>query len=165
VTGHDDTTAGLLVHGMGKDLVEPDWPPLTEDEVNAVLAQYGEASAGPDGEHAVITWWSPRPMSAAALVRGPATDVFVKRHDSRVRTAGQLAEEHAFAAHLRGRGLTVPAVRRTPGGATTVAGGHLVYEVHEVAAGVDLCRAGAAPPGLGGFRSPGPPARGADRLL
>jgi len=139
VTGQD-TPGGLLVHGMGKDPVEPDWLPLTEDEAGAVLARYGEPGTGPDGERAEITWWSPRPMSAAALVRGTATRVFVKRHDLRVRTAAQLAAEHAFAAHLRGRGLTVPAVRRTLAGATTVTSGHVVYEVHEVAAGVDLYR-------------------------
>jgi Ser/Thr protein kinase RdoA (MazF antagonist) len=139
MTGHD-APAGLLVHGMGKDPVEPDWAPLTEGEAGAILARYGEPSTGPGGEHAEITWWSPRPMSAAALVHGPATRVFVKRHDLRVRTAAQLAAEHAFAAHLRGRGLTVPAVRRTLDGATTVTSGQVVYEVHEVAAGVDLYR-------------------------
>lgn len=139
VTG-EGTPAGLLVHGMGKEPAQPDWPPLTEAEVGAVLARYGEPSAGPGGERAEITWWSPRPMSAAALVRGTATNFFVKRHDLRVRTAAQLAAEHAFAGHLRAQGLTVPAVRRTPDGATTVASGQVVYEVHEVAAGIDLYR-------------------------
>jgi Ser/Thr protein kinase RdoA (MazF antagonist) len=134
------TPGGLLVHGMGKDPVEPDWAPLTADEVGAVLARYGEAAPGPGGEHTEITWWSPRPMSAAALVRGTASQVFVKRHDLRVRTAAQLAAEHAFAAHLRGHGLTVPAVRRTLAGATTVTSGQVVYEVHEIAPGVDLYR-------------------------
>ena len=28
-----------LVHGMGKELVEPDWAPLTGDEVSAVLSR------------------------------------------------------------------------------------------------------------------------------
>lgn len=134
------TPDGLLVHGMGKEPAEPDWPPLTQDEVGAVLARYGEPGAGPGGEQAEITWWSPRPMSAAALVRGKSAGVFVKRHDLRVRTAQQLAAEHAFAGYLRGQGLTVPAVRRTLDGATTVTSGQVVYEVHEVAAGVDLYR-------------------------
>jgi Ser/Thr protein kinase RdoA (MazF antagonist) len=139
MTEHD-AEGGLLVHGMGKDLVEPDWPPLTVDEIDAVLARYGDAGLTQAGERAEITWWSPRPMSAAALVRGPSARVFVKRHDARVRTAGQLAAEHALAAHLRGNGLSVPAVRRTPDGATTITSGQVVYEVHDVAAGVDLYR-------------------------
>jgi Ser/Thr protein kinase RdoA (MazF antagonist) len=126
----------LLVHGMGKDLAEPDWEPLTDGEVTAVLAGYRPAG----GAETVVTWRSPRPMSAAALVsRGGAT-VLVKRHHTRVRSAGQLAAEHAFAAHLRAHGLPVPAVWRTPAGRTTVGRGDFVYEVHEVAAGIDLYR-------------------------
>ena len=74
-------------HGMGRDLVEPDWPPLTDAEVSAVLARYGRA-IGPAG----IRWRSPRPMSAAALVDCDGAEVFVKRHHVRVRTAGQLVE-------------------------------------------------------------------------
>jgi Ser/Thr protein kinase RdoA (MazF antagonist) len=131
-------TAGL-VHGMGKELVEPDWAPLTGDEVSAVLARYaGCATGGTTGGGTVVAWSSPRPMSAAGLVRHGDGTVFVKRHHSRVRSAGQLAAEHAFAAHLRARGLPVPAVWRTASGRTTVARGDFVYEVHEVAAGIDL---------------------------
>ena len=130
---------GLLVHGMGKDLAEPDWEPLNGEEVTAVLAGYhrpGQAGAA----EAVVTWRSPRPMSAAALVSRGGITAVVKRHHRRVRTATQLAAEHAFAAHLGARGLPVPAVWRTPAGRTTVARGDFVYEVHEVAAGIDLYR-------------------------
>jgi Ser/Thr protein kinase RdoA (MazF antagonist) len=130
-----------LVHGMGKELVEPDWAPLTGDEVSAVLARYaGWATGGTTGAGTVVAWSSPRPMSAAGLVRHGDGAVFVKRHHTRVRSAGQLAAEHAFAAHLRARGLPVPAVWRTASGRTTVARGDFVYEVHEVAAGIDLYR-------------------------
>ena len=130
-----------LVHGMGKDLVEPDWAPLTGDEVSAVLARYaGWATGGTTGAGTVVAWSSPRPMSAAGLVRHGDGTVFVKRHHTRVRSAGQLAAEHAFAAHLRARGLPVPAVWRTASGRTTVARGDFVYEVHEVVAGIDLYR-------------------------
>jgi Ser/Thr protein kinase RdoA (MazF antagonist) len=130
-----------LVHGMGKELVEPDWAPLTGDEVSAVLARYaGCATGGTMGAGTVVAWSSPRPMSAAGLVRHGDGTVFVKRHHTRVRSAGQLAAEHAFAAHLRARGLPVPAVWRTASGRTTVARGDFVYEVHEVAAGIDLYR-------------------------
>jgi Ser/Thr protein kinase RdoA (MazF antagonist) len=123
---------------MGKDLAEPDWEPLTDGEVSAVLAGY-RLPAGP--AEAVVTWRSPRPMSAAALVScGGGVTVVVKRHHRRVRTAAQLAAEHAFAGHLRARGRPVPAVCRTAAGLTTVADGDFVYEVHEVAAGIDLYR-------------------------
>jgi Ser/Thr protein kinase RdoA (MazF antagonist) len=140
-----------LVHGMGKELVEPDWAPLTGGEVSAVLARYGVPAghelpaAGPEhtgapGAGTVVAWSSPRPMSAAGLVRHGAGTVFVKRHHVRIRSAAQLAAEHAFATHLRVRGLPVPAVWRTAAGPTVVTDGDFVYEVHEVAAGVDLYR-------------------------
>jgi Ser/Thr protein kinase RdoA (MazF antagonist) len=133
------SSPAALVHGMGKELAEPDWSPLTDDEVAAVLARYDPAD--PRGRApAAITWRSPRPMSAAALVRQPDGDVFVKRHDPRVRTARQLAAEHAFLSFLRERGEPVPAVRRTPAGASVVRRGGFAYEVHGLAPGLDLYR-------------------------
>ena len=123
--------AAGLVHGMGKELVEPDWAPLTGDEVGAVLARYGlpaghdlaASGTGPGAgprTGAVVAWSSPRPMSAAGLVGHGTGTVFVKRHHVRVRSAAQLAAEHAFATHLRASGLPVPAVWRTPAGRTVV---------------------------------------------
>jgi Ser/Thr protein kinase RdoA (MazF antagonist) len=150
----------FLAHGMGKALVQPDWPPLTDDEVSAVLARYGRPGGG-----AVVSWQSPRPMSAAALVqcgggtsrargRGKQSgeEVFVKRHHTLVRTAGQLAAEHALAAHLRARGVAVPAVLSTPEGITVAQSGAYVYEVHAVAEGIDLYRDA---PSWSPFNSPG----------
>jgi len=122
-------------HGMGRDLVEPDWPPLTDEEVAAVLARYRRQGGVP-----AVRWRSPRPMSAAALVRGDGGEVFVKRHHKLVRTAAQLSAEHALADHLRARGVAVPAVLRRPDAGTTVASGDYVYEVHALAEGVDLYR-------------------------
>jgi Ser/Thr protein kinase RdoA (MazF antagonist) len=136
----DRAAAAGLVHGMGKELAEPDWSPLTGPEVSAVLAGYGPPGGASSGAAAVITWRSPRPMSAAALVRRDGTPFFVKRHDTSVRTAAQLAGEHAFASHLRAHGLPVPAVLRRACGATTVERGGFVYEVHSAARGVDLYR-------------------------
>ena len=121
-------------HGMGKDLVEPDWPPLTGEEVGAVLARYGR-----DGG-VTVRWRSPRPMSAAALAGRDGAVVFVKRHHTLVRTAAQLAAEHALAGHLRALGIPVPAVLRLPDGGTTVTSGDYVYEVHAPAGGTDLYR-------------------------
>ena len=146
-----------LVHGMGKELVEPDWSPLTSTEVRAVLAHYpqpgvrplvpaapdgipGTAPAGPSAGDEMITWRSPRPMSAAGLVRRGGVDLFVKRHHVRVRTPAQLGVEHAFIGHLRARGIPVPAVLRAAGGATATQHGDFVYEVHEVAGGLDRYR-------------------------
>ena len=131
---------GLLVHGMGKDLAEPDWEPLTDGEVTEVLAGYRPPGGAGAAAEAVVTWRSPRPMSAAALVSRGGVTAVVKRHHRRVRTPAQLAAEHAFAGHLSAHGLPVPAIWRTPAGQTTMARGHFVYEVQEVAAGIDLYR-------------------------
>jgi Ser/Thr protein kinase RdoA (MazF antagonist) len=140
--GLEPAGPGGLVHGMGKELVAPDWPPLTDAEVGAVLAAY---PAGPDGPLAgrpVLTWRSPRPMSAAGIVRcGPGgRSVFVKRHHRAVRSTAQLTTEHALASYLRLRGVPVPAVLRAADGATVTARGDFRYEVHELADGVDLYR-------------------------
>src|SRR5215471_8472943 len=143
--------AAGLVHGMGKELVEPDWAPLTAGEMSAVLAGYdvpaghgvaadGTGPAATPRTGTVVAWSSPRPMSAAGLVRHGTGTVFVKRHHVRVRSASQLAAEHAFATHLRASGLPVPAVWRTPAGRTVVREGDFVYEVHEAAPGTDLYR-------------------------
>jgi Ser/Thr protein kinase RdoA (MazF antagonist) len=120
---------------MGKTLVEPDWPPLSGEEASTLLARYDLP-----GGAAVLRWHSPRPMSAAALVRCGGTEVFVKRHHRRVRTAAQLSAEHALADHLRSLGVAVPAVLRLPGGGSVAASGAYVYEVHALAPGVDVYR-------------------------
>ena len=124
-----------LVHGMGKELTLPDWSPLTSAEVHTVLARYPRAP----GEE-MITWRSPRPMSAAGLIRLGGADLFVKRHHVRVRTLAQLAVEHAFIGHLRARGIPAPAVLRAADGATATQYGDFVYEVHELASGLDVYR-------------------------
>ena len=124
-----------LVHGMGKELVVPDWSPLTSAEVHTVLARYPQ----PPGEE-MITWRSPRPMSAAGLIRRGGVDLFVKRHHVRVRTAAQLAVEHAFIGHVRARGIPAPAVLRAADGSTATQHGDFVYEVHELAGGLDRYR-------------------------
>jgi len=117
---------------MGRALVPADWPPLTDEEVSLVL---GGTRAG-----AVVTWHSPRPMSAAGLVSWRGARLAVKRHHVSVRTVGQLAVEHAFAGYLRARGLPVPAVVPLYGGATAVRRGDFSYEAHRLAAGIDLYR-------------------------
>jgi Ser/Thr protein kinase RdoA (MazF antagonist) len=121
-----------LVHGMGRALAEADWPPLADEDVSMVLA--GTRTG------ALVTWHSPRPMSAAGLVSWRGATVFVKRHHVRVRTPGQLAAEHAFAGYLRDRGVPVPAVVRLADGTTATRRGSFVYEAHHLAEGTDLYR-------------------------
>jgi Ser/Thr protein kinase RdoA (MazF antagonist) len=132
------------VHGMGRELAEPDWAPLTDDELRGVLGRAGDP--GGLGRQPVVIWRSPRPMSAAALVRHGDATVFVKRHHLSVRIPAQLAAEHAFAGHLRMHGQPVPAVLRLAdgGGAhgfqSVLRRGNFCYEAHQVADGIDLYR-------------------------
>jgi len=125
------------VHGMGRELAEPDWPALTDGELRGIL---GCRDPGGLGRGPVVIWRSPRPMSAAALVRHGDATVFVKRHHVSVRTPAQLAAEHAFADHLRARAQPVPAVLRLPDGRSVLRHGDFCYEAHLVADGLDLYR-------------------------
>ena len=140
-------TVAHLVHGLGTENVAPDWPPLTVGEVDAVLRRFPEAG----GARALI-WRSPRPLSAAGLVKpvhgGPGGSVdqelvgsvFVKRHHQSVRSVAGLREEHEFLAHLRANGAPVVRVLEDQAGSTVLADGEWTYEVHTVGAGADLYR-------------------------
>jgi Ser/Thr protein kinase RdoA (MazF antagonist) len=125
---------------MGDELAEPGWLPLTDDELRGVL---GRRDPGGLGREPVVTWRSARPRSAAALVRHGDAAVFVKRHHLGVRTPVALAAEHAFAGHLRDRGLPVPAVLRLAGGQPALRRGDYCYEAQEAAGGLDLYREAA----------------------
>ena len=135
------TAAAHLVHGMGTESVAADWPALTLAECDDVLAGYPGSGGAQRME-----WLSPRPLSAAALVRtkcggpGPEGRVFVKRHHSSVRTVARLAQEHGFLAHLRSRGAAVVEVLEDADGRTAVERGQWTYEVHSVGKGEDLYR-------------------------
>ncbi|MDA8297253.1 MAG: phosphotransferase [Actinomycetota bacterium] len=123
-----------LVHGMGTSLVAPDWPPIDPSEAAEVLAAYGWSGA------VQLTWRSPRPMSAAALVQRGREAYFVKRHHAAVRSSADLVAEHDFARHLAEHGVTVPAVCQMANGASVFAHGPWRYEVHERAPGEDRYR-------------------------
>ena len=123
----------LRVHGMGRELVAPDWPALTLPEVTRLLHRYGLVAQG-------IRWPSPRPLSAAALVETDGGVVFVKRHAEVVRTAECLYEEHVFAAHLRARGVPVPEILTHDAGSSTVSGGGWTWEVQAQGVGADTYR-------------------------
>ena len=128
----------MLVHGMGKSLVAPHWPPLTPVEAAGVMGHY--PALGRPGQPVKLLWLSPRPTSAAALATNGQSTAFIKRHHPAVRSGEQLQAEHALAAHLRAGGQPVPEVLRTSGGLTTLEQGGWVYEVHARAEGFDTYR-------------------------
>ncbi|MGH9086505.1 MAG: phosphotransferase [Acidimicrobiales bacterium] len=84
-------------------------------------------------------------MSAAAVVDvtargGRCRSVFMKRQHRAVRSTGDLAVEHALAVTLRAGGVPVPPILTNDDGTTVVVEGRWRYEVHGVAAGIDLYR-------------------------
>jgi len=125
----------VLSHGMNADTVISDWPALTSAEVARVLLHYPQA-----GVPQRLVWHSPRPFSAGCVMTTSTMQVFVKRHHISVRDVKGLSEEHGFINHLRERGIAVSAVLRSADGATAISDDHWTYEVHGVAAGVDLYR-------------------------
>jgi Ser/Thr protein kinase RdoA (MazF antagonist) len=148
-----------FVHGMGVEPAAPDWPPLTVAELDGLLTRYPDA-----GGAVSVPWRSPRPLSAAALVRAASgAELFVKRHHVSVRTAEGLVEEHRFLRHLAERGAPVVRVLADPAGRTVAvsADGEWTYEVHTVGEGEDVYRDAIS---WSPFRSLGH-ARSAGRIL
>jgi len=127
--------AGHQVHGIGTMLEAPTWPAIAADEAAAMLARFPAAGRMMDR-----LWHSPRPFSAATLIRTDAGTVLLKRHHQRLRSVAGLGEEHRFIAHLAAAGMSVPEVIASDDGATAVTIGHWCYELHRQAAGVDLYR-------------------------
>jgi len=120
-------------HGLSGTTEAPDWPQLTLDEVDRLLRRYPQA-----GGAVRITSFSPRPFSAASVVETPHGKVFVKRHPRSVRDREGLMEEHRLSRYLAGRlELVLPAMVNSAG-ETVVLDGEWSYEVHPVAAGVDV---------------------------
>jgi Ser/Thr protein kinase RdoA (MazF antagonist) len=120
-------------HGIDGTLVEPDWPPLTVDEVRALLRRF----PGCD-EPIEILSASPRPFSAASVVRTRGGRVFVKRHHRKVRDREGLLEEHRFLHYLWTQGAAVPRVLAAAAGETAISDREWTYEVHETPEGIDL---------------------------
>jgi Ser/Thr protein kinase RdoA (MazF antagonist) len=118
---------------MDGTLVAPDWPALTLAELRELFKRFPALA----GAVEVLTV-SPRPFSAAGLVKTAAGPVFVKRHARTVRDRHGLAEEHRFMAHLHQHGASVPCVLADAEGETAIELDDWVYETHEAAAGVDL---------------------------
>jgi len=127
--------SAATAHSMRADLAPTDWPHLDPQEVRAVVQLWGLPEADVQ-----VSWHSPRPLSAAAIVELEGRKVFVKRHHRSVRTAPELQEEHRFIQHLQAHGAAVGGVLSTVGGNTAVERGDWTYEIHRVGAGVDLYR-------------------------
>ncbi len=130
-----DTDQAHQVHGMGLALEAPVWPAITIAEASAVLSRFPEA-----GALSGLDWHSPRPFSAATLLRTDKGALFLKRHHQRVRTARMLAEEHRFMAHVRSRGVIVPGLVQSDTGATAIGHGEWSYELYRTVPGEDLYR-------------------------
>jgi Ser/Thr protein kinase RdoA (MazF antagonist) len=126
-------SAIVKAHGMDGTLVEPDWAPLTMEEVRALLGQFPE-----QGEPLEILRASPRPFSAAAVVTTGHGLRFIKRHHRSVRDLEGLLEEHRFLKHLHAHGAAVPRVFANAQGETAIERGEWTYEVHEVPESSDL---------------------------
>lgn len=124
-----------LVHGMGTALEAPTWPAISPVQAQKILAGFDEA-----GPFETLSWHSPRPFSAAALVHTDRGEFVLKRHHHRLRSPAALAPEHAFMAHLRCAGLSVPEVMRTHEGVGAIADNGWTYELHRKAAGLDVYR-------------------------
>jgi Ser/Thr protein kinase RdoA (MazF antagonist) len=120
-------------HGMDGGLEEPDWPPLTLDEVRALLSGFPGC-----GEPNKILSVSPRPFSAASVVGTQNGRVFIKRHHRGVRGREGLLEEHRFLSFLHAHGAPVPRVFADSFGESAIEIGEWTYEVHEAPAGLDL---------------------------
>jgi Ser/Thr protein kinase RdoA (MazF antagonist) len=125
-------TLAAQSHGLDGTLVEPDWRPLSLDEVRLLLRRFPGLE-----EPFEILSTSPRPFSAASVVSARGNRVFVKRHHHEVRDREGLIEEHRFMAHLRANSAPVPAVLTSEDGESAVEDGEWTYEVHEIPEGVD----------------------------
>src|ERR1035438_3350319 len=73
-------SGAVKAHGLNGALVEPDWAPMTVEEVRALLVQFPEC-----GEPIAILSTSPRPFSAASVVATQTVRVFIKRQHRSVR--------------------------------------------------------------------------------
>ncbi len=122
------------VHSTRGGWVAPDWPALTLPEASEVCEQAHRA--GPFE----LLWTSPRPYSAASRVKTRDGDVFIKRHHVNVRSAMQLAEEHAFIRHLAARTALAPRLIADVSGQTVFVRGDWVYEIYAPGAGIDAYR-------------------------
>lgn len=125
----------VLVHGMNDDIVLPDWPALTMEELQRVLAHYPLS-----GQIQEIIWHSPRPFSAGCVVQTSTARLFVKRHHVAIRSCDDLVHEHRFIAHLHNNGIPTSTLLATDDGHTACTDTQWTYEVFSVSTGIDVYR-------------------------
>jgi Ser/Thr protein kinase RdoA (MazF antagonist) len=125
----------VQAHGMGTELVRPDWAPITLKEANKVLAFYPQLQ-----QVSELVWHSPRPFSSATIAQTSEGKLFIKRHHHSVRSAEALMEEHRLMNHLRSRGISVSEIIVGIDEKTAFQLDEWTYEVHELASGTDLYR-------------------------
>jgi len=125
----------VQAHGMGTELVRPDWAPIKLEEVNRLLSRYPNLAAA-----SVLTWHSPRPFSSAAIAVTAKERLFIKRHHQSVRNVSGLTEEHRFMQHLRDQGIPVSAVIAGVNAQTAFQMDEWTYELYRLAGGTDLYR-------------------------
>jgi Ser/Thr protein kinase RdoA (MazF antagonist) len=123
----------VKVHGLDGQLVKPDWPVLTLEELDQLLRRFPHAQ-----KPSRILSYSPRPFSAASIVETTGGKVFVKRHHCSVRDKTSLLEEHHWLAFLNARTSLVKKPLADLSGETAVTLGEWSYEVHPVGDGLDL---------------------------
>ena len=123
----------VKAHGLEGNLVEPDWPALKLDELKELLRRFPLARKAER-----ILSFSPRPFSAASVVRTPLGKVFVKRHHHMVRDRDSLHEEHRWLAHLSARDHLVKKPLSDDSGETAIEIGEWTYEVHPAGEGLDV---------------------------
>lgn len=123
----------VKVHGLDGQLVNPDWPVLTLDELGRLLLRFPQAQ-----QASRILSYSPRPFSAASIVATVGGKVFVKRHHCSVRDQNSLLEEHRWLTYLNARTTLVKKPLADVSGQTVVTLGEWTYEVHPHGDGVDL---------------------------
>jgi len=124
---------------MQGGLTQADWPQIDERELTALARRLPQVWSAPVPAARPV-WHSQRPFGAAARVAADHGEVFIKRHDPRVRDVASLREEHCFLHHLHERGFAATRVLADPGGESAFAIGAWTYEVHQIAPGVDAYR-------------------------
>ncbi|QDH13459.1 phosphotransferase [Formicincola oecophyllae] len=137
-----DKPCPAIPMGVDETIQHSDWPALTQAEIKAVLASHGHAHH----RQPRILETSIRPYSAAALVTLPhGEELFIKRHDGRLRTAGAQQKEHDFIHHLHSQGLPVIQPLKTPQGQSFISlpsqqGAPQIYELFPGLKGRDTYR-------------------------
>ena len=129
-------SATAKAHGMDGTLVEPDWPPLTLDELRPLLRQFPEL-----GEPTQILSVSPRPFSAAGVVathNGRSSAFSSSAIIAPCAIAKDFSRSIAFLRICLHMARLCRASWRPRAGETAIEVGEWTYEVHEIPAGIDL---------------------------